>query len=88
MKIIPGKESDRRQLPCENEVREAIGTRLKKQIRTERLIVVYRVELSFDTEKLDQETVEKMCARTDEIFESEELDCAERQPGKRIYLDR
>lgn len=50
--------------------------------------MVYRVELSFDTEKLDQETVEKMCARTDEIFESEELDCAERQPGKRIYLDR
>ena len=49
--------------------------------------MVYRVELSFDTEKLDQETVEKMCARTDEIFESEELDCAERQPGKRIYLD-
>lgn len=24
---------------------------------------------------------------TDEIFKSEELDCAERQPGKRIYPD-
>lgn len=49
---------------------------------------MYKVELSYDMEKLDTETINKMCAKTDEIFESEDLECTNRQPGKRTYLDR
>ncbi len=49
---------------------------------------MYKLELSFDTEMLDADAVRQMCAKTDEIFEFEDLDCIERQPGKRIYLDK
>lgn len=49
---------------------------------------MFKVELSFDMERLDVGTVEKMCARTDEIFEREDLKCADRKPGRRIYLDK
>ena len=49
---------------------------------------MYRLELSFDTEVLNADAVREMCKKTDEIFESEDLDCVDCQPGKRIYLDK
>lgn len=49
---------------------------------------MYKVELSFDTNTLDEASVEKLCMQADEIFEQEDLKCAARQPGKRVYLDR
>lgn len=49
---------------------------------------MYKVELSFDTSMLDEVSVEKLCAQTDEIFEQEDLNCADRQYGKRIYQDK
>lgn len=48
---------------------------------------VYRIELSFDTD-LDTESIEQLCAQADEIFEQEDLSCAERRPGHRVYQDR
>lgn len=49
---------------------------------------MYKVELSFDTDILNQASVEKMCAETDAIFEQEDLACTDRQPGRRVYHDR
>jgi hypothetical protein len=49
---------------------------------------MYKLELSFDTSALDTDSLEKMCEQTDEIFAQEDLTCENRQPGRRIYLDR
>lgn len=49
---------------------------------------MYKLELSFDTNALDTDSLEKMCEQTDKIFEQEDLTCTKRQPGRRIYLDR
>lgn len=49
---------------------------------------MYRLELSFDMEALDAATVNEMCEKTDKIFEYEDLNCIDRQPGKRTYLDK
>ena len=49
---------------------------------------MYKVELSFDIESLDAETVREICEKTDAIFEREDLKCTESQPGRRVYLDR
>ncbi len=49
---------------------------------------MYKVELKFDSNCLDVETLEELCSQTDEIFEQEDLNCADRQYGKRIYLDK
>lgn len=49
---------------------------------------MYRVELSFDVDTLDADTVKEMCEKTDEIFAHEDLNCVERQLGKRTYLDK
>ncbi len=43
---------------------------------------MYKVELSFDTNLLDVTHAESLCMQTDEIFEKEDLSCADRQPGK------
>ena len=32
--------------------------------------------------------MEQLCDETDQIFAREDLNCADRQPGKRVYLDR
>lgn len=48
---------------------------------------MYKVEITFDTNELAQDEVEKMCEQTDRIFEREDLNCAVREPGKRVYLD-
>lgn len=49
---------------------------------------MYKVELSFDTSRLNAETVEQLCTQTDRLFEQEDLSCAERQLGKRVYVDK
>lgn len=49
---------------------------------------MYKLELSFDMSVLDQTEAEEMCAKTDEIFAKEDLKCMDRQPGRRVYLDR
>jgi hypothetical protein len=54
----------------------------------ERMDVMYKIELTFDSSSLTPEDMEQICRETDLIFEKEDLDCADRQPGKRIYLDR
>ena len=48
---------------------------------------MYKVELSFDTSRLNEETVEQLCRQTDKLFEQEDLSCAERLHGKRVYVD-
>ena len=30
----------------------------------------------------------RICEQTDQIFEREDLSCANREPGRRVYLDR
>jgi hypothetical protein len=47
----------------------------------ERMSIMYKVELKFDTSKLAPETA-------DQIFEQEDLSCAVKALGSRIYLDR
>lgn len=49
---------------------------------------MYKVELKFDTSKLTSETVNQMCEQADQIFEQEDLSCAVKDLGSRIYLDR
>ena len=49
---------------------------------------MYKVELSFDTSRLNAETVEQLCTQTDRLFEQGDLSCAERQLGKRVYVDK
>ena len=49
---------------------------------------MFKVELCFDTDNLEQDALDDMCMETDAIFERENLDCSERQPGRRVYLDR
>ena len=49
---------------------------------------MYKVELSFDTSRLNAETVEQLCTQTDRLFEQEDLSFAERQLGKRVYVDK
>ena len=49
---------------------------------------MYKVELKFDTSKLAPETVNLMCEQADQIFEQEDLSCAVKALGSRIYLDR
>lgn len=54
----------------------------------ERMSIMYKVELKFDTSKLAPETVNQMCEQADQIFEQEDLSCAVKALGSRIYLDR
>ncbi|MCU6763000.1 Uncharacterised protein [uncultured Roseburia sp.] len=49
---------------------------------------MYKVEIKFDTRNLTKSDIDRICEETDQIFENEDLSCADRQPGKRIYLDR
>lgn len=47
-----------------------------------------KVEIIFDSNKLTKDEMEKICEQTDQIFEKEDLYCADKQPGRRVYLDR
>ena len=49
---------------------------------------MYKVEIIFNSKDLTQSDMDQICEETDQIFEREELSCADRQPGKRVYLDR
>lgn len=46
---------------------------------------MYRVALKFDM-SLDKTELEAICLQTDEIFESENISCEERELGKRVYV--
>ena len=48
---------------------------------------MFRVELSFDSDRLDQDILERLYAKTDEIFESEDLNCVDRDIV-RVYEDK
>ena len=48
---------------------------------------MFKIELSFDTERLGQDALERLYARTDEIFESEDLKCVDRGVV-RVYEDK
>ena len=50
----------------------------------ERMSIMYKVELKFDTSKLAPETVNQMCEQADQIFEQEDLSCAVKALGSRI----
>ena len=49
---------------------------------------MYIVEIIFSSKVLTQSDMDQICEETYQIFEREELSCADRQPGKRVYLDR
>lgn len=50
--------------------------------------MVYKVEFQFNTDIADPDTLEKVCAKSDEIFAQEDLECSDRTPGRRVYEDR
>ena len=52
----------------------------------ERMSIMYKVELKFDTSKLAPETVNQMCEQADQIFEQEDLSCAVKALGSRILF--
>ena len=54
----------------------------------ERIDVMYKLELKFDSSGLNPKDIEQICRETDQIFEKEDLNCADRHLGKRVYLDR
>ena len=49
----------------------------------ERMSIMYKVELKFDTSKLAPETVNQMCEQADQIFEQEDLSCAVKALGRK-----
>lgn len=49
---------------------------------------MYRVELKFDSDNLTPSDMDRICEQIDQIFEREDLSCANREPGRRVYLDR
>ena len=46
-----------------------------------------KIELSFDTDRLGQDVLKRLYAMTDEIFESEDLNCVDRALV-RVYEDK
>lgn len=48
---------------------------------------MFKVELCFDTDHIEQKVLDGMCAETDAIFEGENLRCSEKKKGRRVYLD-
>lgn len=48
---------------------------------------MHRVELSFDSDRLEQDVLERLYKKTDEIFESEDLNCIDRRLV-RVYADK
>lgn len=50
--------------------------------------MMYKVEFEFNTSSLDADALEKVCAKTDEIFAQEDLACCDKAPGRRVYQDK
>lgn len=48
---------------------------------------MFKVKLSFDTDRLEQDILEQLYAKVDEIFESEDLNCVDRGLV-RVYEDK
>lgn len=48
---------------------------------------MYKIELSYDSERLEQDVLEQLYAKTDRIFESEDLNCVDKQ-AVRVYEDK
>ena len=48
---------------------------------------MFKVKLSFDTDRLEQDILEQLYAKVDEIFESEDLNCVDRALV-RVYEDK
>ena len=47
---------------------------------------MYKVEIVFNSRDLNPVDMEQICDETDQIFAREDLSCADKQPGKRVYL--
>ena len=50
--------------------------------------MMYKAELEFNTNMMDSDTLERVYAKTDEIFAQEDLTCADKTPGRRVYQDK
>ena len=50
-------------------------------------IKMFKVKLSFDTDRLEQDILEQLYNKVDEIFESEDLNCVDRALV-RVYEDK
>ena len=48
---------------------------------------MFKVKLSFDTDRLEQDILEQLYDKVDEIFESEDLNCVDRALV-RVYEDK
>lgn len=48
---------------------------------------MFKVKLSFDTDRLEQDILEQLYNKVDEIFESEDLNCVDRALV-RVYEDK
>ncbi len=48
---------------------------------------MFKVKLSFDTDRLEPDILEQLYAKVDEIFESEDLNCVDRALV-RVYEDK
>ena len=48
---------------------------------------MFKVKLSFDTDRLEQDILEQLYAKVDEIFEFEDLNCVDRALV-RVYEDK
>ena len=48
---------------------------------------MFKVKLSFDTDRLELDILEQLYAKVDEIFESEDLNCVDRALV-RVYEDK
>ena len=51
----------------------------------ERMSIMYKVELKFDTSKLAPETVNQMCEQADQIFEQEDLSRTMEDSGQQSF---
>ncbi len=49
---------------------------------------MFKEEIKFDSSNLTIYEMEKLCKQVDQIFENEDLDCVDRQPGSRVYHRR
>ena len=49
---------------------------------------MYKVEIKFDSSKLTQVIWIEFVSRQTRFLKNEDLNCADRQPGRRVYLDR
>lgn len=49
---------------------------------------MYRVEISFKTENISNDTIERISTETDKIFAERNLQCCKKGIGKRVYIEK